>query len=202
MLPLFKVCVNEPTLSVYSNFPRHSLAYPVPALCRFRRRRKRAFPPISLEPRYSRSTPSRRTPATRISYSRKHWGPRICRGLRHRGARQMTNWNVVGDAGIGISRHECQEPHSIGDSLIELHPSVKYVDIVAEKKRFRQDAKTLNPAASDYQRSCRETMRRKATSRMPQERDIMRRSCLAKLSRVKAPHIEIGNPASRKPFAV
>ena len=74
--------------------------------------------------------------------------------------------------------------------------------ILRLKKRSRQDAKTLNQAASDYQRSCRETMRRKATGCMSQEMDIMRRSCLAKLPRVKAPHIEIGNPASRKPFAV
>ena len=114
----------------------------------------------------------------------------------------MTNWNVVGDAGGGISRPEYQGPHSIGDSLVELHPSVKYVDTAAEKKRSGQAAKTLNPAASDYQHSCRETMRRKATGCMPQEMDIIRRSCLAKLSRVKAPHIEIGSPASRKPFAV
>ena len=70
------------------------------------------------------------------------------------------------------------------------------------KKRSRLDAKTLNLAASDYQRSSREAMRKKATGCMSQEMDIMRRSCLAKLSRVKAPHIEIGNPASRKPFAV
>lgn len=35
-------------------------------------------------------------------------GPRSCRGLRHRVARRMTNWNAVGDAGGGISRHECQ----------------------------------------------------------------------------------------------
>lgn len=130
MLPLFKVCVNGPRASVHSNFPRHSCAYPVPVSCRFRRKRKHAVSPIPLEPRYSRSPPLQRTPTTRISYSRRRWGPRSCRGLR-RVARQMTNRNVVGDAGGGISRHECQGAHSIGDSLVGLHLSVKYVDTAA-----------------------------------------------------------------------
>lgn len=61
-----------------------------------------------------------------------------------------------------------------------------------------------NPASSlsDYQRSCRETMRRKAADWVSQEWGMMRRSCLEKPLRVKAPRIEMGNPASRKPFAV
>ena len=49
---------------------------------------------------------------------------------------------------------------------------------------------------------CLNTMRGKATNCIAQGRGMIRRSCLAKPLRVKAPDIEIGNPASRKPFAV
>jgi hypothetical protein len=44
--------------------------------------------------------------------------------------------------------------------------------------------------------------KRTAATCVSQEIGIIRRSCLAKASRVKARDIEIGNPASRKPFAV
>jgi hypothetical protein len=92
-------------------------------------------------------------------------------------------------------------PHSIGGSLVGLHLSVKNVDAAAQQA-IQPGSENPVSSLSDYQRSCRKTMRRKATGCVSQERGIMRRSCLAKLLRVKAPHIEMGNPASRKPFAV
>jgi len=92
-------------------------------------------------------------------------------------------------------------PHSTDGSPVGLHLSAKDVNAAAQKAI---QAGSENPVSSlsDYQRTCRETMKRKASDCVSQERGMMRRSCLAKLLRVKAPDIETGNPASRKPFAV
>ena len=73
-----------------------------------------------------------------------------------------------------------KRPHSIGGSPVGLHPSVKDVDSKAQKAI---QAGSENPVSSlsDYQHSCRETMRSKAADCVSQERGLMRRSSLAKL---------------------
>jgi hypothetical protein len=92
-------------------------------------------------------------------------------------------------------------PLSIDSSLVGFPLCVKDVNAAAQKTI---QAGSENPVSSlsDYQRSCRKTMKRETADCVSQKSGLMRRSCLAKPSRVKAPDIEIGNPASRKPFAV
>jgi hypothetical protein len=71
-------------------------------------------------------------------------------------------------------------PHSIGGSLVGLHLSIKNVDAAAQKA-IQPGSENPVPSLSDYQRSCQETMRRKATGCVSQEMGIKRRSCLAKI---------------------
>ncbi len=91
---------------------------------------------------------------------------------------------IVKNAGDKIQLYKkalgANGPHSIGGSLVGLHLSIKNVDAAAQKA-IQPGAENPVPSLSDYQRSCQETMRRKATGCVSQERGIKRRSCLAKI---------------------